>query len=134
MWKRVTALVMAAAALACGGGGGGSTGPYGGNNTGGNNNTGGSTSANITVSNNKFTPSATTVPKGTTVTWTWDSCSTDPYGGGTTCTRHNVTFDDGQASATQSDGSYSRTFDAAGTYNYHCTIHGTAMSGSVKVQ
>jgi plastocyanin len=71
------------------------------------------------------------------VTWKWDSCS-DPgaYGGYSTCVSHNVTFDDGSnlSSGSQSSGTYSRTFPAAGTYKYHCSIHGAAMSGQVVVQ
>ena len=116
---RIT-LAMAALALAasCGGSGYGGS-PTGPGNTG---NGGGSTSNAVSVGDNYFSPNATTVAAGTTVTWTW--------AGGR---NHNVTFDDGQASATQSTGAYTRTFSAAGTYNYHCTIHGAAMSGSVTV-
>lgn len=83
---------------------------------------GGSTSASIAVGNNFFQPSATTVAVGSTVTWTW--------AGGVS---HNVTFDDGPASPTQSSGTYQRMFTAAGTYHYHCTIHGMAMSGTITV-
>lgn len=82
----------------------------------------GSTSTSITVGNNFFKPAATTVPAGSTVTWTW--------AGGVS---HNVTFDDGVASKTQASGAYSRTFQNPGTYGYHCTIHGTMMSGTVTV-
>ena len=84
----------------------------------------GNTSSSISVGNNFFSPSATTVAVGTTVTWTW----------ATGDVQHNVTFDDGTHSNDQSNGSYSRTFSAAGSYNYHCTIHGAAvMSGTVTV-
>jgi plastocyanin len=67
------------------------------------------------------------------VTWTWNSCSSDGYGG-TTCVAHSILFDDGTASGSQSDGSWARTFTTAGTYKYHCTIHGAAMSGTITVQ
>ena len=103
-----------ALAAACSGGKGYPTSPPG--------NTGGSTSSNITVGNNYFQPASTTVAAGTTVTWTW--------AGGVS---HNVTFDDGVASRTQSSGTYTRTFNTPGTYQYHCTIHGTMMSGSITV-
>lgn len=82
----------------------------------------GSTSNAISVMDNSFSPNATTVAVGTTVTWTWMGAS-----------QHNVTFDDGAASTTQSSGSYARAFTAAGTYPYHCTVHGAAMSGTVTV-
>jgi plastocyanin len=88
----------------------------------------------VTVSNNDYSPNQVSVARGTTVTWRWDSCSGDPYGG-QVCTSHSVTFDDGGPSAAaQSNGSFSRTFANAGTFTYFCTSHGrTAMSGSVTV-
>ena len=61
--------------------------------------------------------------KGAKVTWTWTGAAL-----------HSVTFDDGATSTTQATGSYSRTFDTAGTYGYHCKVHGTSMSGTVTVQ
>ncbi|GAC1697275.1 MAG: hypothetical protein NVS9B3_15040 [Gemmatimonadaceae bacterium] len=84
----------------------------------------------VTVSNNLFTPAATAVSPGTTVTWTWDACTAGTYGNPATCVSHNVTFEDGltPSSPTQNSGNYTHAF-AAGIYNYHCTIHGTATSG-----
>jgi len=88
----------------------------------------------ITIGNDSFTPSSMTVPVNTTVTWTWDTCGSGAYGT-TGCVAHNVTFDDGTASATQDTGTFTRTFATAGTYQYHCTIHGAAvMSGKIIVQ
>jgi plastocyanin len=78
----------------------------------------------VVVGNNSFSPSAMTVAKGTTVTWTWDQYSTN----------HNVKFDDGPGSQTMSSGSYTRTFSAAGTFPYHCEVHGQSMSGTITVQ
>jgi plastocyanin len=94
----------------------------------------------IVIQNNTFTPSTLTVPVGSTVKWTWASCTGgyDPYGGsaGETCVDHNVTWDatDVPASPTQGSGTYQRLFNVAGTYNYHCSMHGAAMSGKVVVQ
>ena len=97
---------------ACGGGSDSPTGPM---NAGGN---------TVTVGNNFFSPVNLSVAAGTTVTWNWAAGAAE----------HNVTFDDGEHSATQSSGSYPRTFSAAGTYPYHCTIHGAAvMHGTVTV-
>ena len=87
----------------------------------------------ITVSNNNYSPGTKSVAVGATVQWAWNTCTGDGYAG-TTCTSHSVTFDDGVTSPTQDQGTYSRTFNAAGTYNYHCAIHGAAMTGSVTVQ
>jgi plastocyanin len=78
----------------------------------------------VTVANFSFTPSALTVAPGATVTWSWAAGSTD----------HNVTFDDGNHSSTQSSGTYQRTFPNAGTFPYHCTIHGAqGMVGTITV-
>jgi plastocyanin len=94
----------------------------------------GSTSSAISVENNRFDPSSTTVNVGTTVTWTWgNTCSDDGYGG-RTCIDHNVTFDAGGGSGTQSSGTYTRQFNTSGTFNYRCSVHGTAMTGQVVVR
>ena len=100
--------------LALGCGGGDSNGPTG--PTSGGSNT-------VTVGNNFFSPATLSVPVGTMVTWNWAQGDV----------AHNVTFDDGQHSETQSSGQFQRTFTAAGTFGYHCTIHGLAMSGTVTV-
>lgn len=112
-------------ASACGGGGGGDggsggtpTSPSGGGTT-----TTPSTSNEIRVVDNSYSPSATTVAPGTTVTWTW---------GGTTA--HDVQFDDGPRSSVQVSGTYQRAFAAAGSFPYHCSVHGSAMSGTVTVR
>src|SRR5690242_4035871 len=111
----VPRLALAALLAACGDGYGSSTSGITGTT---------STSGNaVRVADNSFTPSATTVASGTTVTWTWAGSR-----------QHNVTFDDGTASATQASGTFQRTFVTAGTYPYHCTIHGSVMSGTVTVR
>lgn len=113
--------VVAALALGCGGAASDSTTGIGGGGGGGGG--GGSTSDQISVKDNSFSPSATTVAKGTTVTWTWTGVNP-----------HTVTFDDGAASGTQTSGTFERKFDAAGTYPYHCAVHGASMSGTITVQ
>jgi plastocyanin len=130
--------ILAATCLAaCGGsGGGGSTGvtnpppgPTGGGNPPASTN-------QVALGESSFQPANITVTKGTTVTWSWPTCD-DPggygYGYGS-CVTHNILFDDGTTSGSQSTGAFTRTFATAGTYNYHCTIHGPAMSGQVIVQ
>lgn len=127
---QITLLLLLAAA----GCGGSSTAPS--NNNNNNNppsNNPPSTSSDISVTNDYFDPASTTVAVGTKVTWTWNSCSSDGYGG-QTCVSHSILFDDGASAPTQQSGSWARTFTVAGTYKYHCTIHGTAMSGTVVVQ
>ena len=88
------------------------------------------TAVGVTVSDFAFAPRDTAVQTGGTVTWTWNS--------GTT--QHNVTYTGGPTplpsnSPTQdaSGPTFSTTFATVGTYTYHCTIHPTTMSGSVTV-
>ena len=79
----------------------------------------------VTVGNNFYAPADISVDLNTTVTWTWAD-------GATT---HSVTFNDnGGSSPQQSSGTFQRTFPAAGTYTYFCTVHGASvMHGSVTV-
>jgi plastocyanin len=132
------AALTVAGTVACGGSGGyssptdPSTGSSAGGSTGGSNQGNGSRTPSISVVNNSYTPGATTVPRGTTVTWTWNTCETG-YDG-QTCTSHTVSFDDGRTSAVQDQGTYSLLFATAGTFKYHCKVHGTSMSGTVTVE
>jgi plastocyanin len=121
--KQMVWVGIVAGTVACGGSDS-PTGNNGGNN-GGNNTTCSSTSTDIDVSNNRFQPSCVTVPVGATITWTWSANA----GNG-----HNVTFATGPNSATQTSGTFTRTFAAAGNFAYTCTVHGAAMSGSIRVQ
>jgi len=128
-------VALAFASLCACGGAGGSTSPPPANN----NPPAGNTPApanGISVTNNAFSPSSKTVAVGTMVEWAWNTCTNDPYNpyGGSTCQLHSVTFDDGTTSPTQDKGSFTRTFTAAGTYSYHCAVHGTAMTGTITVQ
>jgi plastocyanin len=127
------AFLALASMLACGGGGssssdGGVTGPV--NSPPPVN----SSTMSLTVSNNKYTPATDSVAAGSTLTWTWNSCTGDGYGG-SMCTSHSVQFDDGvKSSEIQDSGTFSRTFASAGTYTYHCAVHGSAMSGTIIVK
>jgi len=73
-----------------------------------------------------WSPNDVTVDMGDTVTW--------KNGGGF----HNVEFDDGSfrdpAQPDTSAWTAERTFDAPGTFRYHCGFHGSAMSGVVRVR
>lgn len=115
----------------CGSSGGTEPQPLGEGGGGGGN----SNPAIVTVSNNAYSPSQLSVARGGVVTWRWDTCGGDGYGG-QVCGSHSVTFDDGSpGAAVQSEGSFSRTFASVGTYAYYCSAHGrTAMSGSVAVR
>ena len=123
--KNVCITLALISAAACGGGGE-TTGPPAGNTP--------APAGGISVTNNSFSPSAKTIAPGTTVTWAWNSCTGGDIYGPETCVAHSVSFNDGISSPTQDKGAYSRTFTTAGSYPYHCAIHGAAMSGSVTVQ
>ena len=76
----------------------------------------------IEITNYAFVPATVTIPKGTTVIWTQkDTVSHTITGTG---------FDSGPLS--QGD-TFSQTFNDAGTFNYHCSIHAT-MTGTIIVQ
>ena len=133
---RIVGMVLCVATLATSGGCGGGGGDGGGSSTPPPTGPGNPVPTNaVTVTSATFSPASITVAKGATVRWTWDSCTGgDIYGGGQTCVEHNVTFSGGAASATQSQGSWSRVFSDAGTFTYQCSIHGATMSGRVVVQ
>ncbi|HEX4496200.1 MAG TPA: Calx-beta domain-containing protein [Thermoanaerobaculia bacterium] len=66
-----------------------------------------------------FTPQTVSIQTGDTVTWT-------NAGGG-----HNVASDDGSFSNAVSGSAwtFSHTYTAAGTFGYHCSVHGSPGSG-----
>jgi plastocyanin len=77
----------------------------------------------VSIVNFAFEPASVEVPVGGTVTWT--------NNGGAP---HTVTADDGAFDSGElaPGASFSQTFDAAGTFAYHCNIH-PQMTGTVNV-
>lgn len=80
--------------------------------------------ANVTISDFRFTPATVTVVEGDTVTWTNDGPT------GHSATASNGDFDTGIFPAGESR---SETFDTPGTYAYICTPHPN-MEGTVVVE
>ncbi len=79
--------------------------------------------ANVSISGFSFQPQTINVSAGTTVTWTnLDSVA------------HTVTSDTGlfDSSSLSTGQTFSRTFNTAGNYDYHCSIH-PSMTGRVAV-
>jgi plastocyanin len=77
----------------------------------------------VTVRNFEFSPATVDIQVGDTVTWTNVS--------GT----HSVTSDDGSSFSKEAQSApwtFSHTFDAAGSFPYHCEVHPT-MHGTVNV-
>lgn len=82
-----------------------------------------SSAVNIEINDFAFNPSAITLKRGTTVTWTNKDSSP-----------HTITSDSGDElnSDTLSEGqSYSHTFNQAGIFDYHCSIHPRMKSAIV---
>ncbi len=88
-------------------------------------NQGGTPSTIISIRYMAFSPASKTVKKGTKVEW-------DNYDGSahTATSNDGVTFNTGNIPA---NGSASYTANTTGTFNYHCTIHGVSMSGTLIV-
>ena len=82
-----------------------------------------SLSSVVDINNFVFNPSVLNVKVGTKVTWTNNDSVV-----------HTITGDNGGPTSSDiNPGSkYSYTFNTAGTFPYHCSIH-TSMHGSVKV-
>jgi plastocyanin len=77
-----------------------------------------------TIKDFEFGPATVTVAVGGTVTWTNNGPSTH------TVTADDGTFDSGNLSTGKT---FSQTFDTAGTFPYHCSIH-PFMKATVIVQ
>jgi plastocyanin len=131
---RIIGASLIVALAACGGstgtgpyvsGGNGGIGGYGGGN-GGNQNPPPANTVNASPSL-AFSPSTLTINAGEVVTFAFGSVA------------HNVAFDNPNAATPADIGGFNtntsipRTFSAAGTYTYHCTIH-PFMMGTVVVR
>ena len=72
-----------------------------------------------------FKPDKLTVKAGDTVAWRFDDKGIN----------HDVVAEDGSfESEVQDSGVFRHTFDKPGTYDYVCTLHRAAMTGTVIVQ
>ena len=77
----------------------------------------------VKIADFAFEPSSMTVPVGTTVTWTNSGASC-------TVTSDTGAFDSGQL---QPGATYQFTFNAPGTFPYHCANHPTQMLATITV-
>lgn len=106
--RRLILVTLVLGATACGGGEGGTAQPA-------------TATATVEVRDNTFSPLTVSVAAGSIVEWRWTGAAP-----------HNVTGD-GFVSATQSSGSYRRTFREPGLYPYQCTLH-AHMLGEITVR
>ena len=76
----------------------------------------------VVISDNTYAPSSVVAEVGSQVTWQWQGTL-----------QHSVIFDNNDpGSALQAAGTFSRTFPTAGSFTYHCEIHGASgMTGVV---
>jgi len=79
----------------------------------------------VVMMNIAFNPGTLTISKGATVTWQNNDGIT-----------HTSTSDTGVWDTGNIAGGTSKavTFSNAGTFKYHCAIHGPSMSGTIVVQ
>ncbi len=90
----------------------------------------------VTISNFMFTDASsgngtTTINAGDSVNWVWGGGfhSTTSGSCSSGCTP-NGNWDSGE----KSTGTFSRTFNTAGSFPYYCSVHGSIMQGTVVVQ
>jgi plastocyanin len=76
----------------------------------------------VDAKDNRFTPPVIQVPAGTAVTWTFKDGLVP----------HDVTGEGWSSGDPRRKGSFTHTFDQAGTYPYRCTVH-DGMRGRVVV-
>lgn len=76
----------------------------------------------VSIAGFAFSPAALTVKVGDTVTWTNNDSTT-----------HTVTGPDFESGPLAPGKTFSHKFTAAGTFDYHCSIHPN-MTGSITVQ
>ncbi len=82
-----------------------------------------SSEVQVTIEGFAYHSADLTIPLGTTVTWTNKDGAP-----------HTTTSDDGlwDSGGLSQGASFSHTFDQAGTFNYHCSIH-TSIKGTITV-
>ena len=81
----------------------------------------------IKVIDNSYSPTGLQVPADTTVTWVWEGSFPHSVSG----TFNGETVESGVLEA---GGEFEFTFASAGVFEYQCSVHGAAMSGTVTVQ
>jgi len=75
--------------------------------------------------------STTTIPVGTTVTWTWVGSPHSVTSGACPPCQHDDNF--GTEQSFSPPHTFSFTFNTPGTFPYYCTVHLSAMTGTVVV-
>ena len=81
-------------------------------------------SLTVSIGDNFYSPASVTIDVGDTVTWTNNGQA-----------QHSATASDGSfdTGIFGPGGSRSHTFNQAGSFDYFCSVHGTAQSGTITV-
>ncbi len=82
----------------------------------------GTAAATVVIDAMAFSPEGDEIAAGESVVWTFKDDTT-----------HDVAFDDAPTSPKQKSGTWQRTFDQPGSYEYVCTLHPN-MRGTVLVR
>jgi plastocyanin len=90
----------------------------------------------VVVSDNMFMPSSVEILAGDTLKWEYTTgasvhTSTCDGTGGTALPSGGTTWDSG---VMLPGDAFKKSITIPGTYNYICTVHGTAMSGTIVVK
>ncbi len=93
--------------------------------------------ANVSITNDRFTDAAssnstTTINAGDSVMWTWNAGGHSTTSGSCAsgCSPSGI-WDSG---IKNSGSTFTQAFSTAGTFPYHCVVHGSMMQGTVVVQ
>ena len=85
----------------------------------------------ITVSDNGFSPGALQVPIGTQVFWQWTGKQEHQITGTFKGNNGDVRV---ESPRFKGSGTFSYEFKTNGLFEYHCAVHGEAMSGQVIIK
>ena len=97
----------------------------------------------VSIVNRTFEPATIEIAEGDTVTWTVTTANGEPHtvtsaagdGGVAQGAVFNSQTDDPDLTKLKEEGgTFSFTFEEAGTYAYLCTVHATEMTGTVEVR
>ncbi len=83
--------------------------------------------ANVSIGDDFFSPTSTTINVNDRVIWTWNGSGFIPH----TTTSDTLLWD---SSPAKTSGTFTNTFGSAGSFPYHCAVHPLTMKASITVQ
>ncbi len=89
----------------------------------------------VRVQDNEYSPAATTIEVGETVTWAWTGANPHSVAGGPWGTSHPgcSPLTTGACGSSGSTFSWTASAQDVGAINYSCQVHGGAMTGRIEV-